>query len=46
VKFGRQTSLFDGCGNSINILENIALGVDMFDCVCLLVMPETDAIYG
>jgi queuine tRNA-ribosyltransferase len=28
-----ETSLFDGCGNPINILENIALGVDMFDCV-------------
>jgi queuine tRNA-ribosyltransferase len=40
-----ETSLFDGCGNPINILENIALGVDMFDCV-MPVMPETDAIYG
>jgi queuine tRNA-ribosyltransferase len=37
----RQTSLFDGCGNS-NILENIALGVDMFDCV----MPTRNARNG
>jgi queuine tRNA-ribosyltransferase len=36
-----------GVGTPINILENIALGVDMFDCV----MPTRnarngDAIYG
>jgi tRNA-guanine family transglycosylase len=40
--FTKTNPLLDGVGTPINILENIALGVDMFDCV----MPTRNARNG
>jgi queuine tRNA-ribosyltransferase len=35
-----------GVGTPINILENIALGVDMFDCVMPTQCQKRNVIYG